>query len=77
MFIRTLTGKTIIVVVSKNDTIKDVKIKIHCKNGVPADQQRLMFTGRQLKDKQRVSDYNIKDECNLDLIVDGEQMPHS
>ena len=74
VFIRALTGKTITVVVSENDTIKDVKTKIHCKNGVLPDQQRLMFTGRQLKDKQRVSDYSIKDESNLDLIVQGEHI---
>ena len=74
VFIRILTGKIITVVVSENDTIKDVKTKIHCKNGVVPDQQRLMFAGRQLKDKQRVSDYNIKYESNLDLIVHGEHV---
>ena len=72
VFIRTLTGKTIIVVVSNADTIKDVKTKIQDKNGVQPDQQKLMLAGRQLKDKQRVSDYSIKDESSLDLIVHGE-----
>lgn len=72
IFVRTLTGKTIIVVVSGADTIKDVKAKIEGKNGVVPDQQRLMFAGRQLKDQQRVSDYNIKDESKLDLIVHSE-----
>ena len=75
MFIRTLTGKTITVVVSETDTIRNVKTKIQCKNGVLPDQQRLMFGGRQLKDKQLISDYSgIKDESHLDLIASGENV---
>ena len=72
VFIRTLTGKTIIIVVSNTDTIKDVKSKIEGKNSVQPDHQKLLLAGRQLKDKQRVSDYRIKDECTLDLIVHGK-----
>ena len=74
MFIRTLSGKTITVAVNKTDTIGDVKTKIQCRNGVLPDEQRLMFGGRLLKDKQLISDYGIKDESHLDLIVHGENV---
>ena len=63
--------------VSEADTVKDVKNKIQVRNDVPADQQKLMLAGRQLKDEQRVSYYKIKDESNLDLVVLGESCVHS
>ena len=60
-------------VVSDRDTVKDVKSKVQYKNEVPPDQQKLMFGGRLLKDDKRLSDYKIKDESKLDLVVQGGQ----
>mmetsp|Transcript_12251 Transcript_12251/g.18299 ORF Transcript_12251/g.18299 Transcript_12251/m.18299 type:complete len:80 (+) Transcript_12251:87-326(+) len=69
IFVKTLTGKTITLNVSDTDKIEDIKKKIQAKEFIPWDQQRLVFSGKELEDARTVGDYGVSADSTLHLVI--------
>lgn len=69
LFVKTLTGKTVSIEVEEGESIEDVKAKIAEKEGIPPEQQRLIFGGQQLQDSKTLQDYDVGDDATLHLVL--------
>ena len=69
VYVRTLTGKTITLRLHTTSTLEEVKGSIEISEGIPRQQQRLIFEGQQLEDDRTVGDYNIKPASELHLVL--------
>ena len=69
IFVKTISGKTITLEVELTDRIQDVKAKVQDKEGIPPEQQRLMFAGKEFRDSNTLEDYSIFSDSTIHLVL--------
>lgn len=69
LLVKTLTGKTITVDVNEDDTVETLKQRINEKEGIPVDQQRLIFGGKQIESERTLSDYGVTNGATMHLVL--------
>lgn len=69
LFVKTLTGKTITVRVDRTASIMDLKLALQDKEGIPPEQQRLIYAGKQLEDERILADYDIQNESTIFIVL--------
>jgi hypothetical protein len=67
--VRTLAGKTITVDVESDESVTSLKAKIQAKEGIPPEEQRIIFGGKQLDPEKTLADYDIDEESTLNLVL--------
>lgn len=69
VFVKTLTGKTISVDCEPDESIESLKAKINEKEGIPPEEQRIIFGGKQLDSLKSLSDYDIEEDSTVHLVL--------
>lgn len=69
IYFKSLIGKVNALQMESSDTVAIIKQKIHDKDGIPLDQKRLIFGGKQLEDRYILSDYNIVIGCTINMVL--------
>lgn len=69
VYVKTLTGKTVTLAVTSSNTVAELKEMIQDKEGIPPDQQRFVFAGKQLEDDRMISEYHVRNASTLHLIL--------
>ncbi|GFH62064.1 hypothetical protein CTEN210_18540 [Chaetoceros tenuissimus] len=69
IIIKTLTGKYIQIEVMRYTTVEEVKRLIQAKEGIPPDQQKLIFGSRQLEDTKKLSEYDVSPNVEIHLVL--------
>lgn len=68
IFVKDVQGKSLAFDVASGDSISSLKSRIESRHGIPAGQQRLVWSSRQLSDERSFADYNILKESTLQLL---------
>jgi ubiquitin-large subunit ribosomal protein L40e len=76
IFVKTLTGKTVKIYIEPSELIENLRLKIYEYDGLPPDQQRIIFASKRLEDGHTLSDYNIQHECTLHLVLKPRSSMH-